>query len=97
MKLATLFLLAGLVLLFLTLRQGIHFTAKTVDISIHDTVFVTSYFSFIIFLLLFALSLFTLGGIIATGLRNKQFLWSFFIIMVLNGLFYWKYFTGFKS
>ena len=74
MKGALIALFIGLALLFILYsRLDIYGTKGTIDIHLHDTYFVLSYASVIVFILLFLGTLFSVGGAIATYFKSKLF------------------------
>jgi heme/copper-type cytochrome/quinol oxidase subunit 1 len=74
-KTALIFLFTGILLLtLLYLKSGIFFTKKTVDIHLHDTYYVIAYLHFIILIVLFVGTAFSIGGVFGTRFRNKYFL-----------------------
>jgi heme/copper-type cytochrome/quinol oxidase subunit 1 len=96
MKVAISFLIIGIALLTLVLYPGvIRSDSKTVDIHLHDTYFIIDTLHLVIALGLVLLTLFGLGGVIGTGFKNKTFLLTFFIALVLNGLFCWWIYNQF--
>jgi len=66
MKTAIVFLVIGIFLVVLFSFKNVQFTQSTVDIHVHDTVFVFHYFHIGLLSLLFLATLFCIGGIIGT-------------------------------
>ena len=74
MKGALIGLLISIILLFsLSFKMSTHRTKPTIDIHFHDTYFILSYTSVVIFLILFLGTFFTFGGTIGTNFKNKLF------------------------
>jgi hypothetical protein len=96
MKVAIIFLVIGIALLCLFLYSTIvHSNSKSIDLHLFDTYFIIDKLNFIIGVVLFLLTLFSLGGVIGTGFRSKAFLLTFFIAFVLNGLVAWWMYNQF--
>lgn len=75
MKGALIALLIGIVILILLYsRMQIFSRQGTIDIHLHDTYFVLSYASVIVFMLLFLGTFFSIGGVIGTMFKSKLFL-----------------------
>jgi hypothetical protein len=88
MKLAFFFLFIGfgcLILLNYLLKFKFHNTG--VDIHFRDSYYVLSYSFLIIFSILLLTTLFTLGGVIYYGFKNKNF-WILFSILVFADSYY---------
>jgi len=88
MKTAFAFLFAGIILLiFLYSKGAIFFTGSTIDIHLHDTYYIIAYFHLIVLVVLFLGTLFAIGGILGTLLRNKYFIWMTFIFFLVDVFF----------
>lgn len=91
MRVAVIFLVAGIILLSLFLYPAlVRSDSTTVDFHFHDTYLVIQMLHFVIVIGLFALTLFGLGGVIGTGFRSKAFLLTFLIAILLDGLVAWS-------
>ena len=98
MKTALIFLVVAiLILLLLWFRTDVWFTNATVDIHFHDTYFVSTRFSFVVFVILFLGTLSSLGGIIGTRFRNKFFLFAFIIFSAADGYLIWNIYSSFPG
>jgi hypothetical protein len=94
MKVAVGFLLVGIMLLILMLlKADVRFRDGTVDLHLHDTYFVIHPLHFVVVVLLFSLTLFAIGGVIGTGLKNKAFLLTLLVSFALNGFVVWWFFS----
>jgi len=80
MKGAVIALLIALALLILLcFTSKVYSTSGTLDFQLHDTTFVLSYSTVIIFILLFLGTFFSIGGIIGTHFKNTLF-WVLLIV-----------------
>jgi hypothetical protein len=88
MKGALIALLIGIVLLILLyLRIEMRSSRGTIDIHLHDTYFVLSYASVVVFLLLFLGTFFALGGIIGSHFKSKVF-WTLVVLFLSIDTYY---------
>lgn len=95
MKTALIFLAIGVILLIAIVSgKGSKFRRSAVDIHLHDTYFILSYFSFSITILLILATLFFLGGTIGTAFKNKSYLFPL-LILILTGTHYIVKLTSF--
>ena len=98
MKIAVIFVVVGITLLGLFLYPAIFRSdSNTVDIHLSDTYFVIHKFYLVIAVGLFSLTLFGFGGVIGTGFKNKMFLFTFFIALLLDGLVAWWIYNQLKG
>jgi ABC-type multidrug transport system permease subunit len=94
MRTAFIFLtIIALLLTFFLARSGIWFRRDSVDIHVHDTYIVFTYFAFIAFVFLLLGTFFSIGGTLGTGFKNKYFLWILFLFLALDGFLIWKYYN----
>jgi hypothetical protein len=85
MKSALVFLVIGIVLLAVLLSTlHIWRGASTIDIHVHDTMYVLPYTIFIFFILLILGTFFFLGGAIGTGFKNKYYLIPLFLFVLMD-------------
>lgn len=98
MKTAVVFLTIGIILLtIVSFKTNAKFAASTVDIHVHDTVFVVPYFYISILSLLFLGTLFSIGGVIGTKFRGKIFIILFLLCAAACGYIIWKVNQAFNS
>ena len=83
MKGAIIALIVGFILLIISyVRIDIYRSKGTIDVHLHDTYFVLSYTSVVVFLFLFLGTFFSVGGVIDTHFKGKLF-WALAIIFLL--------------
>jgi hypothetical protein len=68
-------------LIFLGFTSKVYNTSGTLDIQLHDTFFVLSYTTVIIFIILFLGTFFSIGGIIGTHFKSNLF-WVLIILFL---------------
>lgn len=90
MKTAFVFLISGLLLAALAFyRSGIWFRSDSVTLHFSDTYLVVSYLPFACVIALFALNLFSVGGVLGTGFRSKGFLLVLLLALLLDAALWW--------
>lgn len=88
MKGAVIALAIGIILLFaLYEKANIYNTSGTFDIHLHDTYYVLSYSTVVVFVLLFLGTLFSAGGLIASGFKSKGF-WIAMVLFLFSDTYY---------
>lgn len=88
MKGALIALIIGIVLLvLLCFRLKIYSQGGTIDIHLHDTYFVLTYFAVVIFLLLFLGTFFAIGGLIGRQFKGRLF-WALAVLFLSIDTYY---------
>jgi len=88
MKAAIISLAIGIILLLFFLFGSYIQTYKSgIDIHVHDTYFIISYFSFTVFIILFLGTFFFLGGAIGTAFKNKKFVYLLMTCTLLDAFY----------
>lgn len=88
MKGAFIALMIALAILILFLvASKIYSTQGTVDIQFHDTYFVLSHASVLVFILLFLGTLFSIGGIIGTHFKSTVF-WVLLVAFICVDIYF---------
>ena len=96
MKTALIFLVVAiLILILLWFRTDVWFTNSSVDIHFHDTYFVTTRFSFVLFVILFLGTLSSLGGVIGTRFGNRAFAILVLIFLLADAYVVWSMYSSF--
>ena len=92
MKAAIISLVIGIILLlFFLFGSYIQNYKSGIDIHVHDTYFIISYFSFTVFITLFLGTFFSLGGAIGTAFKNKSFVYLLLIFVLLDAFYIARY------
>ena len=92
MKAALISLTIGIILVLIFVSQTyIRVNKSAIDIYVHDTYFVISYFSFIFLIILFLGTFFSIGGAIGTVFKNKYFTFPLLICILLDSFYIMKY------
>lgn len=86
MKLAIGFLIIGIFLLSLFFHRSDIWISSTIDIHLHDTYYVFDKWHFAIVVFIYLLSFFSLGGAIGTRFKNKKFLVTWIITLLVDGI-----------
>ena len=94
MKTAIIFLLAGIaVLAFFYVKTPVTFNQSTVDIYVHDTYFIITNLIFFTAIFMSLGTLFSIGGVLGTGCRNRFFLILFIVLLLADILLIWKFYN----
>ena len=92
MKAAIISLVIGIVLLLFFLFGSYIQTYKSgINIQVHDTYFIISYFSFTVLITLFLGTFFSLGGAVGTAFKNKPLIYLLLICVLLDAFYITRY------
>lgn len=93
MKLAIGFLIIGIFLLLLFFLRSDIWISSTIDIHVHDTFYVIDKWHFAIAVFIYLLSFFSLGGVFGTRFKNRKFLVTCIITLLIDGYILWWIFN----
>ncbi len=98
MKAALISLFFGFVLLVLLfLKMDVYKSKGTIDVHLHDTYFVLSYASVMVFVLLFLGTFFSVGGIIGTYFKSKLFWILCVLCLSIDTYYFMKFYKAFND
>lgn len=81
------FFIALSLLFLLCVTAKIYNTSGTIDLQLHDSYFILSYATVIIFILLFLGTFFSIGGIIGTRFKSIVF-WVLLLVFLSIDIYY---------
>jgi len=81
-------LAVGIVLpVLLSLMLDVDVRATTIDVHVHDTYFILSYFYLLLLIVLFLGTLISFGALAGSHFKSK-WLWSLFLIFTVAGIYF---------
>ena len=89
--------LGGILLVLQLYKNVININKESIDVHVHDTYFILSYKSVIIFLLLYLGTFFILGGLIGFHFKSKMFLVSTITILLIDVYYFIKFYKAIKK